>query len=372
MKFYKMYGLATWLAVMSCSGSDNNTGSEVATEDQALELLPQQVAMAEVRTGHIEYRMISGVVSATGEIDVPPEAKAVVTAPSGGYIVENTLLPGMPVKKGQRLAKLTNPEYVTLQQEYLETSSELKFAEQDYHRQQTLEEQNATALKKLQQSESTYNTLKGRLAGLKARLEMIGVEIAALEGGNIQPAISIKAPISGYIASANFARGSYVEAKEVIFEIVNTDDMHVELNVFEQHIAKVANGQKMRIRAIGSEATYNGTVLLISPQRNADQRTFSVHGHIDNPGKELRAGMFVEASIMMNSDTVPALPEGAIVYQDTRPCVLVGQGSRFELRPVQTGAKLDGWVEIMNPGSLMQESIVTEGAARVLAAMKKG
>jgi hypothetical protein len=82
--------------------------------------------------------------------------------------------------------------------------------------------------------------------------------------------------------------------------------------------------------------------------------------------------MFVEAGIFVNSDTVPALPEEAIVYQDTKPCVLVGEGNRFELREVSTGARLDGWIEIMNPGPLLQENIVTEGAARVLAAMKKG
>jgi len=372
MNMHGLYGVAIMLMIAGCAGGDDNTASEGAKEEKALELLPQQVAMAGVKTGHIEYRMISGVINATGEIDVPPEAKAAVTAPSGGSIVESMLLPGMYVKKGQRLAKLTNPEYITLQQEYLETASELQFAEQEYVRQQTLGEQNATAIKKLQQSESTFNTLKGRIAGLKARLEMIGVDIAALNAGNIQPSISIKSPISGYIASANFAQGSYVEAKEVVFEIVNTDDMHVELNVFEQDIAKVLKGQKMRIRAIGSDATYSGTVLLISPQRNADQRTFSVHGHIDEPGKELRTGMFVEAGIFVNSDTVPALPEEAIVYQDTKPCVLVGEGNRFELREVSTGARLDGWIEIMNPGPLLQENIVTEGAARVLAAMKKG
>jgi cobalt-zinc-cadmium efflux system membrane fusion protein len=372
MNLNGVYGAAIMLMIAGCAGSDNNAASDGVKEEQALELLPQQVAMAGIKTGHIEYRMISGVINATGEIDVPPEAKAAVTAPSGGYIIESTLLPGMYVKKGQRLAKLTNPEYVTLQQEYLETLSEHKFAEQDYHRQQTLGEQNATALKKLQQSESAYNTLKGRLAGLKARLEMIGVDLAALEAGTIQQAVSLKAPISGHVAASNFAQGAYVEAKEVIFEIVNTDDMHVELNVFEQDIAKVAKDQTMRIRAIGSDATYSGNVLLISPQRNADQRTFSVHGHIDNPGKELRTGMFVEASIFVNSDTVPALPEEAIVYHDTKPCVFVGEGNRFELREVRTGARLDGWVEIMNPGPLLQESIVTEGAARVLAAMKKG
>lgn len=357
--------------VGGCAGSKDDAEKSTAEVEASFELLPQQVAMAEVKTGHIEYRMISGIVAATGELDVPPEGRASLSAPSGGFIVENTLLPGMQVKKGQRLARLTNPDYVALQQEYLETLSALRYAEQDYLRQRTLEEQNATALKKLQQSESDYNTLKGRQAGLKARLEMIGIDIGALEAGTIQSSISIRAPISGYVANANFAQGAFVEAKEIIFEIVNMKDVHVELNVFEQDIAKVTKGQPIRIRAIGSDKPYNATVFLIAPERNAGQRTFTVHGHIDSPGEELRAGMFVEASILMNTDSLPALPEEAIVYQDEKPFVLVERGGSYELQAVQTGGKMDGWIEIRDPGTLMQDSVVTGGAARVFAAMRR-
>ncbi len=373
MNLCKMYYVAmVFTAIVDgCSGS-NDEAADVGEKDEApFELLPQQVAMAEVKTGHIEYRVISGVIAATGELEVPPEGRASLSAPSGGFIVENTLLPGMRVTKGQRLARLTNPDYVALQQEYLETWSELQYAEQDFFRQRTLESQNATALKKLQLSESVYNMLKGRLAGLKARLEMTGVDIKALEAGTLQPAISIKAPISGYIASANFAQGAFVEAKETIFEIVNMDELHVELNVFEQDIAKVAKGQPIRIRAIGSDALYSGTVSLISPERNAEQRTFTVHGHITGDGDELKAGMFVEAGILVDADSLPALPEEAIVYQDSKPFVVVGRGTSFVLQPVQTGGKMEGWIEIKDPGALMEERIVTQGAARVFAAMGK-
>lgn len=373
MNLFKMHCVAMVLTaiVAGCSGSSDEAPGIEAKDEVPFELHPQQVAMAEVKTGHIEYRMISGVVAATGELEVPPEGRASLSAPSGGFIVENTLLPGMQVTKGQRLARLTNPDYVTLQQEYLETWSELQYAEKDFFRQRTLEAQNATALKKLQQSESTYNVLKGRLAGLKARLEMTGVDITALEAGTLQPAIGIRAPISGHIASARFAQGAFVEAKETIFEIVNMDELHVELNVFEQDIAKVAKGQPIRIRAVGSETSYSGIVMLISPERNAQQRTFTVHGHIAGRGDELRAGMFVEADILVDADSLPALPEEALVYQDTKPFVLVGRGGSFVLQPVQTGGKMDGWVEIRDPGRLMTASIVIQGAARVFAAMKR-
>lgn len=373
MKLNKLNHIVMLFAgvLAGCASGGEDTETESTIEESSFELLPEQKSLADIKTGHVEYRLISGVIACTGEIDVPPEGRASLSAPSGGFIRENTLMPGAYVKKGQRLASLTNPDYVTLQQEYLETLNELGFAEQDYLRQQSLEEKNATAVKKLQQSESVYLVLKARLAGLKTRLQMIGIDIAALEKGTMQQAISIRAPISGYIARANFAQGTFVEAREIIFEIVNMDELHVQLSVFEQHITSVARGQVIRFRPVGSEKSYTGRVSLISPERNEEERTFTVHGHIDGSGGELRAGMYVGAEILMAADSLPALPEQALVYQDTRPFVLVERQGKYSLQAVDTGQRMEGWVEIRNPGAIARMNIVMTGASRLFAEMNR-
>ncbi|HLT72206.1 MAG TPA: efflux RND transporter periplasmic adaptor subunit [Cyclobacteriaceae bacterium] len=373
MKLNKLNHIVMLFAgiLAGCASGGEDPQEESPIVESSFELSPEQKALADITTGHLEYRLISGVIACTGEIDVPPEGRASVSAPSGGFISENTLMPGAYVKKGQRLARLTNPDYVTLQQQYLETLGELGYAEQDYSRQKTLEEKNATALKKLQQSESVYQVLKARLAGLKTRLEMIGIDIKSLENGSIQSGISIRAPISGYVATANFAQGAFVEARETIFEIVNMDELHVQLNVFEQHISSVARDQVIRFRPSGSAKSYLGKVHLISPERNVEGRTFSVHGHIDNPGSELKTGMYVEADILITADSLPALPEQALVYQNSKPFVLIERGGDYELQPVDTGRKMEGWIEIRNPEALMQRNIVTQGASRLFAEMRR-
>jgi cobalt-zinc-cadmium efflux system membrane fusion protein len=297
---------------------------------------------------------------------------ASVTAPLGGFIVETGIVPGTRVKQGSLLAKLSNPEYITLQQSYLETASQLRFAEQDYQRQKTLEEQNATALKKLQESETSFTVLKARLAGIREQLRMIGINFRDLENGVIQSVVNLRAPLGGYVTKVNHHPGQFVEARDVIFEIVDLSDLHLHLNVFEQDIAGVHKGQSVRFRpSAGTPAVYRGEISLISPQRDEDARTFDVHGHIEEADDRLKPGMYVEAEILVSDDSVYALPEGALVFNGNETFVVTEEDGDYAMRPVEPGAKLDGWVEITNAETLRGKMIVTEGASRVFAALSR-
>ncbi len=60
-------------------------------------------------------------------IDVPPENRAVINATMGGYIKTTPLLIGDNVRKGQALVTIENPEFVRLQQEYMEVNEQLTY-----------------------------------------------------------------------------------------------------------------------------------------------------------------------------------------------------------------------------------------------------
>ena len=348
------------------------TASETSVGQGTSELTVQQKHLAGIETGGMELKVVSSAVSCTGEIEVPPQGMASVTAPLGGYIVQTRMVPGAQVKKGAVLATLSNPEYVVLQQRYLETAGELTFAEQDYRRQKMLQEQDATAVKKFQESESSYKVLKARLAGLREQLKMIGIRMKGLEAGNIQSTVELRSPITGFITEVNHHPGQFVEPSEVIFELVDMRELHIHLNVFEQDISTVQKGQMVRFRPSGGgEYAYQGSVSLVSPKKNMDEKTFDVHGHIEGEDNKLKPGMFVEAEILVSDDTVYALPEKALIYNENKPLVLIEAGGQYFEQPVETGAKMDGWIEILNHEELQQKKIVTQGATRVFTAMRK-
>lgn len=370
----KMKNIATaavflFLTAIGCTRVVDDEAGTVPTTKTAFN--PQQQKLADIKTGKLENRLVSSVIACTGDIEVPPQGMASVSPTLGGYLVATDMIPGTFVKKGSVLATLSNPEYISLQQSYLETSGQLKYAEQEYSRQKLLIEQDATAVKKLQESESLFTVLKARLAGLKEQLKMIGIYLPELEKGDIQPVVYLKAPINGYVTAVNHHPGQFVEAREVIFEIVNMNDLHLHLNVFEQDIGKVNKGQVIRFRPTGSDARYLGEVFLVSPKRDDAIRSFGVHGHIHTGERSLKPGMYVEAEILVTADSVPALPESAFVYSNNKPFVVIEEGGSYSLREVETGEKLNGWVAIVNHEALVDKTIVTEGASRIYSAMRR-
>lgn len=369
-KIFYYLVFTAWVVSAACSTKESERENPPAQGKN--QLSQEQKKLASIRTGSMEYRLISGKIRCTGEIDVPPQGMASVTAPLGGYIVETTMVPGTFVKKGALLAKLSNPEYIALQQSYLETHGQLKFAEQEFQRQKTLQEQNATAAKKLQESESSFTVLKARLAGLNEQLKMIGINLTRLEDGTIQSVVILRAPITGYVTVVNHHPGEFVEPRDAIFEIVNLDHLHLQLNVFEQDISGVQKDQHVRFRPTGSNGeAFAGKVLLVSPQRDEKTRSFDVHVHIETGEDKLKPGMYVEAEILLSADSVQALPENAVVYDGEKPYVVTEENGSFALHAVETGVVMDGWVEIRNHELLQGKKVVTEGASRVFTSINR-
>jgi cobalt-zinc-cadmium efflux system membrane fusion protein len=355
------------LLLASCAREEQQPTGDVAQPNVSTE----QMKLAGVKLGQLEYRLVSGVISCTGEIELPPQNMASVTAPLGGYIVDTEILPGAVVKKGALLARLRNPEYITLQQSYLETMGQLKFAAQEYDRQKQLQEQNATAGKRLQESESTFNVLKARVAGLKEQLRLIGIDFKSLEQGDIQSVVALRSPIAGYVTTVNHHPGQFVEPREVIFEVVNMDELHLHLNVFERDITRVGKDQVVRFRPAGGRSdSFTGRVSLVSPKKNEEARTFDVHGHIETGEDKLKPGMYVDAEILVSDDSVYALPQRALIRNNNESFVVTEANGNYTIEPIKTGLTMDGWVEIVDPESFRGRNIVTEGASRVYAALR--
>ena len=111
-------------------------------------------------------------------------------------------------------------------------------------------------------------------------------------------------------------------------------------------------GEGARPDIDGGDAHYEGEVSLVSPKRNMEERSFDVHGHIESGEDVLKPGMYVEAEILLGADSLPAVPESAVVYHENAPFVITQKGGQFTLEQVRTGVKMDGWVEIKDPAAI--------------------
>src|SRR5690606_23279761 len=104
-----------------------------------------------------------------------PGNRAVINAFMGGYIKNTPLLVGDVVRKGQPLVTIENPEFIALQQDYLDAAEQLKYLKSDYDRQKTMLDEKITSEKKFLQAESDYRRNLARYNGLKRSLQMLNI-----------------------------------------------------------------------------------------------------------------------------------------------------------------------------------------------------
>ena len=369
--------LVSSLIVFSCGDKkveDKEPKVNTSIENSnTVTLTPEQEKNTTISMGKLEMTYISSILKVSGQIDVPPQNMVTVSVPLGGYLQHTRLLPGMFVKKGQSLAVVQDEQFIQMQQDYLTAKARLVFLQKEYERQRDLNQSKATSDKQLQQTESEYRMQQATLGGLNERLRLIGINPARLSAGSISRSINIYSPISGYVSKVNVNIGKYVNPSDVLFEIINPNNIHLALNVFEKDVNKLRIGQNALAYSNGNPTKkYNCKITLINHDLSPD-RSVRVHCHFENYDKNLVPGMFMNAEIEQNNYQAYVLPEEAIVNYEKQNYVFVKKtNNNFEMIPIETGAMQNGKVEI-KPGTnndLVKNAFVIKGAYTLLMKMK--
>lgn len=219
------------VGAMSCNQTNKEATVETEVETQSKDevtLTKDQYKMADIQLGQIEKRNLSNVIKASGELDLPPESMVSISAPLGGYVRSTGLLTGKEVRKGQVIAVIENPEFIDIQQEYLESKSRLEFLQLEYKRQEELRKEDVNSAKTFQQVSSELKTMRARMSGLQQKLSLIGINVNSLQAGRISRTSNLYAPINGYVITSNANKGKYVMPTDVLFELGNKSDLHFE------------------------------------------------------------------------------------------------------------------------------------------------
>ena len=312
--------------IISCGRSDKSSSPSEGINGVADNLISVSIAQFDnnnMQLGQPVEQSFKNKVQVNGLIDVPPQNKVVISVPLGGYITRTTLLVGDKVKRGQVLATLENPEFISLQQKYLEVKEELPYLKAEYERHQTLFEENITSQKNYLKSQSEYKKAQATFSGLREQLNLLHIPIERVEAGNLSASTSIYAPIEGSISKMNITKGAYISPATEVMEIINTDHIHLELAVFEKDIIQIKEGQDIVFRIPEASATtYEGAVYRVGKSIDENRRIL-VHGHIDNSEEfNFIKGMFVDATIITDSISRMSFPESAVVESGGKYFVL--------------------------------------------------
>ncbi|OHX65090.1 efflux RND transporter periplasmic adaptor subunit [Flammeovirga pacifica] len=381
-----IYILISTLFLVSCAQEESHQhhdehehGHHDEHEDHGDEvhITPLQFKNMNMKLGAFQTLDIGDYVMTNGTLEVPPQNEASVTAIIGANIKKINVIEGEKVRKGQALAYLNHPDLIKLQTDYQVKSHQLKFLEEEYNRQKRLYDEKVGSGKDYQKASSDYFSAQGDVKGLASQIKMLGLNTSKIKEGKIVELVPVFSPLSGYIKKVMVKTGQYVLPQTEMFQVINLDDIHVDLMVYERDIAKVKEGQKVVFRTeMHPEIIRTASIFNIGRSFESDPKAIHLHADIHDLKEELLSGTYVRGKIMVNSKEAKALPEAAVVQEGTEHFIFTAEkeGDEWSFKPkkVKIGSIDNGMVEIKPLEEINEQAkLALNNAYYLMAEMKK-
>ncbi|MBY0357908.1 MAG: efflux RND transporter periplasmic adaptor subunit [Candidatus Obscuribacterales bacterium] len=359
--------------------------------------------------------MLKETLKATGEVQAAETQAFDVNPPVSGLVKEVYVKQGDTVKKGQTLALVYSIEVANnltqllsertklsaeiarvqtqLKSDITLQTNQLQLAKINFEREEELLKEGISSRKSYQETKNAYDGSTVKLSALRQRLEqevkllqkqrdvltdtakgqlrIMGLpEITvdqALKSGAVTADLPIIAPVNGCIVTRSITLGERVDPSKKVFAIVNLDPIWVMVDIFQEQIPKVKEGQNVVIHT-PSKHLLSGVISSVGSLVDTGTKTLHVRIVAKNPQGILRPGMFVTAQIITGSANKETfvLPESALVKNKEQTLVYKKVENGFEPLFVETGMHTNNDVEITN-GIAAGDLIVTSGAQQLQA-----
>lgn len=358
------------LLLFSCKKEAEATMSE-ATENKFEAVITQeQFKNSKITTGSLEQKTIASVLKVSGKITLSPDGIATVSMPLGGYVKSIKVMQGMQVKKGQVLAVIEDAQFVQLQQDYLTAKQQLAFSAKDYNRQKELNASKAVSDKTYEMAQSEVVKQRIILKALEEKLQLIHVNPATLISSNISKSVYLHAPISGLVSKVNVNLGKYINPTDMLFEILNNQNLFLSLNVFDKDASTLSVGQKIRAYSNTSNEVYSTSVLYVNKSVN-ENNAMEVIAKINNVGNKLIPGNYMNAEIDIHNNGAYIVKNAAIVDFEGKEYVFVKKtNEHFVMTPVILGIRSKEFSEVKNADAFLGKEIVITDAYTLLMILK--
>lgn len=369
-----LIGMIGLMAIASCSQKQEGEKKAAANEkvSNEIELSAEAYKNAHIVVEDLKIGEGSTLHKATGKVEVPPQNLAILHIPLGGYLKSTVLLPGLTFKKGQVLAVAEDVQFIQIQQEFLQTKSELAFAEQELKRQKVAFENQSTNEKSLQEAKLLVESKEILLNALSEKLILLGINPSALTAKNIKKTINIVAPFDGFVSSVNAKMGKYFNASDDLAELINSADMHLVITVYEKNIQDFQVGKK--VVAYSNEnpdLKYEATVIQIN-KHIGENRSTEVHCHFNKQNSNIYSGMFLNVDFEGHLSKSFQTNTESVVRVDNVHYVFVPlSDTKFKATPVQIINETDKMVNFTFMENETSKKIVTVGANTLMMEIKK-
>ncbi len=327
-----LVGFFSLFLLVSCNKNTAETATEEEHHDESgvVELTPLQIKSSQIVFGNFEKKNLSEVITANGYTKLPPQNQADVSVFLGGIIKTIAVIEGQYVKKGQTLATFQSMEFNNIRLEKAKLTEELQqakvskdFLELEFARQKELSDENVTAKKTFQKTNTELESIKNKIKNTENQLVILDQNLS-LGGNDNASVLTISAPISGYITEVKVKIGSSVSANNTLFSIVDNSKMHVDLLVYEKDLFRIKVGQSVRfVLTNQGNQEIIGTIFSIGKAFQNESKSVAVHADINNQNANLISGMYVNALIDIGKNDVNTLPIDAIAQSGGKDYIFI-------------------------------------------------
>jgi cobalt-zinc-cadmium efflux system membrane fusion protein len=337
-----------------------------------LSLTDNEAKAIDLATAEVTYQPMSSHLQATGKVLASPFKKAIVSYPFPARIAGIHVRPGDWVKAGQELVTLQSEAVGEAKSEYFKALADFELAASSYEREKRLFDRGAGAGKNLQAAEAERKVAEASVNATEKKLHVLGftedqVRTAA-ETHEINATITLFAPLSGRIVDNNVTLGAMVDQATEILTILDPGVLCVDADIYERDIAAVRKGQEVEVTVPAyPDLVFKGRIQYIGDTIKEETRTVTVRTEVVNEEYRLKPGMFASLSILLDSQArALTVPQAAVLDDGDRKIVFVARDGQFVPRIVETGAKMDGLVEVTS-GLAAGERVVTAGSYQLKA-----
>ena len=188
---------------------------------------------------------------------------------------------------------------------------------------------------------------------MESKLRLIGINPTTARSGNISSVVNVYSPINGVVRDVYINTGKYFNPQDVLMDITDASDLHIELKVYEDDIPLIRNGQRIRFRLANAPEKWMEAEVFLIGNNVREDRSITIHGHLKVHIEDLLPGMFVNAAIEVEAVQLYAVPEDAVVRFEGKHYIFKSIGKRkegeqtmndFEMLEIIKGNEEEGFV----------------------------
>ena len=366
----------------------------------------ESVKQAGVDVELVERRPIVETISGTGEIVYDPTRLASLASrlPGSVWIVEKNV--GDKVAKGEVLAIIDANEVGTVKVQLLRSLAEEKLQQQNVLR--LTQARDAIAVSRIFDAEAALAKARADVLSAEQSLCNLGlpIQVSSLRDmsdktvldnlrvlgipnsilakmdrksatANLLPVVS---PMDGVVVHRSASPGEVVDPSRVLFQVADTSQMWLNLNIPLESMDQLAVGQDVTFQADGSRNQIRGRLDWISTAADKQTRMVQIRVVLPNPDGRLRSETFGMGHVVLRNVTdAIVIPVGSSHWEGCCQIVFVRDKGYFDspespkvfhVRNVRLGAINGKFTEVI-AGVLPGEVIATAGSDVLRAQLLK-